>query len=574
MPDLPELLRQATQSDWRTRALALSELAPFAREDSAARWLIGIVVRRIPGWHDRFPYAGSRGRHLRNRISDGLFDRSWPVRVAAALTLGECRASSRIKQLKRLLRAPLRAERIAAAAAIVHCGGRLDVSGTALLADALPAPASIGDTTRSIEFLAMLAARHQAVLSAWMQIPGEERPDGSTPADWASFLAGPVPAETYSGTDAEIQRYAGDAETEYLLTKPFSHINRTQNVRLLHSFLVAAEHLRVAPGGKILDLGGGSGWVSELLTQFGYRPFTLDLSSALLGIGQRRFAKAGLIPRFMVGDMTTLPVASGSMDAVLVMDALHHVPDVPAVFREAFRVLAEGGQFVLAEPGEGHSETEKARAEMAEHGVEEREIHLFDMIDYGRAAGFDQIRVAPHYVPGIGMSAEQVRAATSAPAGDWMMYQDDRLGHFPDYVMQSMFTRPVLVFRKGSRPVDSRMPQRLKAEIAATLTRDASRVKGTVSVRNAGDTIWLGADNRVGYVQLGLRLLDADRHPVDLEFGRVMLAGHVVPGKKVDLSIDVTLPDTAAPYVLKIDMVDEGICWFEDVESAPVYVRL
>jgi hypothetical protein len=140
--------------------------------------------------------------------------------------------------------------------------------------------------------------------------------------------------------------------------------------------------------------------------------------------------------------------------------------------------------------------------------------------------------------------------------------------------MQSMFTRPVLVFRKGSRPVDSRTPQRLKAEIAATLTRDAARVTGTVSVRNAGDTIWLGADNQVGYVQLGLRLLDADRHPVDLEFGRVMLPGDVTPGKEIDLSIDVTLPDRAASYVLKIDMVDEGVCWFEDVESAPAYVRL
>src|SRR4029078_7119008 len=164
------------------------------------------------------------------------------------------------------------------------------------------------------------------------------------------------------------------------------------------------------------------GWVSELLTQFGFRPFTLDLSSALLGIGRQRFAQKGLVSRFIAGDMTRLPVATCSMDAVLVMDALHHVPDVPAVFREAFRVLVDGGHFVLAEPGEGHSETERARAEIIEYGVEEREIHIFEMMDYGRDAGFDRIRAVPHYVPGISMSPAQVRAAMSDSADEWMMF--------------------------------------------------------------------------------------------------------------------------------------------------------
>ena len=40
--------------------------------------------------------------------------------------------------------------------------------------------------------------------------------------------------------------------------------------------------------------------------------------------------------------MTALPIADASMSAVIVIDALHHVPDVPAVFREAFRVLDDG----------------------------------------------------------------------------------------------------------------------------------------------------------------------------------------------------------------------------------------
>src|SRR6185436_5827407 len=137
-------------------------------------------------------------------------------------------------------------------------------------------------------------------------------------------------------------------ETEYLLAKPFSPINRTQNARLLHSFLVVAEQLRVPPGGRILDLGAGPAWVSELLAKLGYRPIALDLSHALLTLGKRRFEREDLTPRFTVGDMTNLPIVTGSVDAVVVIDALHHVPGVAAVFRDAYRVLAVGGQFALA----------------------------------------------------------------------------------------------------------------------------------------------------------------------------------------------------------------------------------
>src|SRR5258705_365398 len=83
----------------------------------------------------------------------------------------------------------------------------------------------------------------------------------------------PVPVERYEGPAAEIERYDAAGETAYLLTKPFSPINHSQNVRLLHSFLVAAEHLDLPPAGRVLDLGGGSAWVSELLARLGFRPF-------------------------------------------------------------------------------------------------------------------------------------------------------------------------------------------------------------------------------------------------------------------------------------------------------------
>ncbi len=573
---LKEVLRMAARGDWRTRALSLSAAGRIARADPFARRIHPFrhwIARRVPGLADRFPSAGHEGKYVRNHIANALVDRSWVVRTAAALALGECRAPSMTGALEPLLAAPYRAERIAAAAALVRCGHRVE-SAQSLLEGATPAPPRIGDTTRSVDFLSTLASCHLEMLAAWLLIDGAERPGAITPEAWGKFLSGPVPEETYGGPEAEIQRYDAAGEVAYLLTKPFSPINRTQNVRLLHAFLVAVEHLGLPPAGRVLDLGGGSAWVSELLAKLGFRAFTLDLSSALLGIGRKRFAREGLPARFAVGDMTYLPVATGSMDAVIVLDALHHVPDVPAVFREAYRVLAEGGRFVLAEPGEGHSETEKSRGEMLEHGVQEREIHLFEAIGYGRDVGFSDIDVVPHYVPSIVMRPEDLQRAMKSPADQWVIHQEDRPGLLPQFLLQSMLDRPIAVFRKGRRPIDSRMPRILKAQITPRLLRTGGQVSGTVDVRNLGDTTWLGGADEVGNVRLGIQLLNADRKLLDMEFSRTRLIGHVHAGGASEVTVGLTLPDADTSYVLKIDLVDEGICWFEDVGSRPVYVAV
>jgi ubiquinone/menaquinone biosynthesis C-methylase UbiE len=573
---LDETLRLAARGDWRTRALALSAAGRISRADPFARSVHPFrhwIARRVPFLRERFPSAGYQGKYVRHQIANALVDRSWMVRTAAALALGECRAPSMAGALRPLLEAPYRAERIAAAAALVACGEQV-AARSSLLDGAFAAPAHIGDTTRTIDFLTALAACHLDVLDHWLTIEGQEPPDGGTPAAWAALLAGPVPQERSESSQAEIERYDASGETEYLLVKPFSWINRTQNARLLHSFLVVAEQLRVPLGGRVLDLGAGSGWVSELLAKLGYRPITLDLSYALLTLAKRRFARERLTPRLTVADMTLLPIATGSMDAVVVIDALHHVPGMPLVFREAYRVLADGGQFVLAEPGEGHSDSEKSRGEMLEHGVQEREVHLFEAIDYARAAGFGDVRVVPHFVPLAHMTPDDVRDAMAAPADKWVIHKEDRPGLFPQLVLQSILDRPIVVFCKGRRPIDSRMPQTLKAGITPRLVREGARVSGTVAIRNLGDTIWLGRGEKVGYVLLGVQLLTAGHRVLDLNFSRSLLPADLSPDGALELDVKLTLPDADGRYVLKLDLVDEGICWFEDVGSKPVYVEV
>jgi SAM-dependent methyltransferase len=564
---LREALRLATRGDWQTRALALSAAGLIAGRETRAMRLLFWLARRVPGWRTRFTSAA----YACNFIQNGLADRSWPVRTAAALALGECPRAASVDPLQAILKSPYRAERIAAAAALVRCGGSPPASS--ILDGALPTPARIGDLTTSADFLALLASHHARVLASWRSVAGADAPTGDSPAAWAAFLAGQAAPSSYVGPQAEIDRYDASGETAYLLSKPFSPVNRANNARLLHAFTVVAEHLHVPLDGRILDLGGGSAWISELLSKFGYRVFTLDVSHPLLTVGRQRFARERLTPRFVAADMMRLPIATNSMDAAIVSDALHHVPGVPEVFREVYRVLADGGRFILSEPGEGHSETAKSRGEVDEYGVEEREIHLLEAIEYGRAAGFTEIRIVPVLAPILHMTAADLTQTMTTPADEWLMRGEDRRQiAFAPFVLQSVFDHPAIVFQKGRRPVDSRVPQRLAAEIRPRLERRGRRVTGTISLRNTGDTIWLGGRDETGAVLLGFHLLTRDHKLVHLDLWRAILPADVPPAGSVDVSVNFELPDGEAPYCLKVDPVAEGICWFEDAGSQPVYI--
>jgi ubiquinone/menaquinone biosynthesis C-methylase UbiE len=572
--DVRGLVELARRGDWRTRALAFSALGRHLRGNPDLRrrdTFKDKVVSRLPGLRRRFPAVAGYGMPVRELVANGLSDRAWIVRTAAALALGECAALAPVPALKPLLRDSHRPVRVASAAALIAAGADIGDEHT-VLAGAEPAPRRIGDTESSLEWLGRLADAHRGLLSGLAAWPSSSLL--GAPGGPASYLAGEARAETTDSRQAEIRRYAQEKETHYNFTKPFTRVDRAQNIRYLLAFLAVAENLRVPQDALILDLGGGAGWVSELLAKFGYRPVTLDLSTALIRVGRDRFTRENLTARFTAGDMTVLPIRTASVDAVVVIDALHHVPDVPAVFREAHRVLVPGGQFLLAEPGEGHAETDKSREEMGTHGVCEREIHLREAVDYGRRAGFDRIRVIPHFVPDIEMSPEDFGQAVATPSDRWRVQRNGCEVAFDEVVMQSVLSHPILAFQKGVRPLDSRMPRELRAGIEPHLRRAGASVHGRVGLRNTGDTLWLRGADSAGSVRLGFQLMTPERHLLDMDFARAELLRDVAPGSTIDLIVDLRLPNADAPYVLKLDMVDEHVCWFEDVGGKPVFVAL
>ena len=383
---------------------------------------------------------------------------------------------------------------------------------------------------------------------------------------------GPLPT---GGAAAEVQRYAGEGDLVWQRSKPFAPQDRAESLRLLDVFVAAAAHLDVPPGARVLDLGGGPGWVSELLLRLGLRPVTLDLSPSLLRLGQDRLARAGLPARLVRSDMTALPFADGTFEAAIVVDALHHVPDVEAALREARRVLSPGGRLVLAEPGEGHSEAEKSRAESREHGVREGEIHPFWIERLARGAGFDRMFIVPRLPLGPVFAAEHLRAAMRQPVERWQVEQPGGRSGFDTLVLQATLDHPILVLGTGERRKDTRAPGTLGAEIRPS----SSDGGGDSPARWSSSTRETRSGSRPPPVATGRSGSVSSCWPPTGGCSSATSPGwrsqaDVPPGGVARVRVAVDLPDENAPVELKLDLVAERVCWFEDRGSRAVRVAV
>ena len=135
------------------------------------------------------------------------------------------------------------------------------------------------------------------------------------------------------------------------------------------------------PIDRLLDIGGGSGRAAAAVA--GPETTVVDASPGML---TRARTRRGLST--VAGDAGRLPIRDDAVDAAMVVDALHHLPDRMATLEEAARVLAPGGVLVVREFDPTHP---LGRAlEAAEHAIGMRSVFVApdDLADELFTAGF------------------------------------------------------------------------------------------------------------------------------------------------------------------------------------------
>ncbi|HEU5470110.1 MAG TPA: class I SAM-dependent methyltransferase [Actinophytocola sp.] len=99
-----------------------------------------------------------------------------------------------------------------------------------------------------------------------------------------------------------------------------------------------------------MELGSGTGFFLLNLMQGGVikKGSVTDLSPGMVRVALRNAAGLGLDVDGRVADAERIPYEDDTFDLVVGHAVLHHIPDLPAAFREVLRVLKPGGRFVFA----------------------------------------------------------------------------------------------------------------------------------------------------------------------------------------------------------------------------------
>jgi ubiquinone/menaquinone biosynthesis C-methylase UbiE/DNA-binding MarR family transcriptional regulator len=137
------------------------------------------------------------------------------------------------------------------------------------------------------------------------------------------------------------------------------------------------------------DLGCGTGQLAAALAPFVARVIAVDRSGDMLHAARRRLREW---PNVDVrrGDLESVPIDDGTLDAATLMLVLHHVPDPAAVLMDAARVLRAGGRLLVTDMLP--HDREEYRQQMGHVWLGFSEEHLRRLLG---AARFDHIRIVP-----------------------------------------------------------------------------------------------------------------------------------------------------------------------------------
>ena len=165
-----------------------------------------------------------------------------------------------------------------------------------------------------------------------------------------------APATDSTTLDAgEVRRFEALAGEWWAANGPLKALHRINPVRLTYirdqlcrRFDRDAKAALSLSGLEILDIGCGGGLVCEPLARLGATVTGIDPAGDSIAAARLHAEGAGLTIRYAAATAEDLAAEGVTFDAVLVLEVVEHVPDVPAFLKAIAPLVRPGGLMILS----------------------------------------------------------------------------------------------------------------------------------------------------------------------------------------------------------------------------------
>jgi SAM-dependent methyltransferase len=207
----------------------------------------------------------------------------------------------------------------------------------------------------------------------------------------------------YRSSATEYPMRLSDEEALGLFTKPFDRARGHASFFYpMYQLLNMLRVLDLPPWARIVEVGAGSGWVTEVLVGLGYIVEAVEPSSRMIAVSQERIKAfrekhkfSDCIVHYHESTFEGWNETNMDYDAILFYESLHHLADERTAMAKAFHILKPGGVIgIIGESNWRPGDIEQERfldQEIERFGTLESPFTFQYLLQVLTAAGFVQI---------------------------------------------------------------------------------------------------------------------------------------------------------------------------------------